>query len=196
MGNIYTVGYKIKVGWRCSKCGRINMTFRAVEESSRSEYDCREALTSRLNAILKNADNGIYGDYLSDMTCDFCAHKEPWAKFKSGGSDMQFFSIYLPGLLAILSILLMRTIDLMAGLVSFAVSAAIILLLNLLLKKRKADNQRISSELTTLPYHLRPFVSIDYQDLARKMKRVLVPSGYTTADAIDDAIPFHERKKQ
>lgn len=95
-----TATYPMAVGWKCTRCGRINaktcniqMTASASkqgllhsqETQDRASEQAQSQLMLRVLSIASNAETGKYDPSFNSCVCRNCSHREPWASVKANG---------------------------------------------------------------------------------------------------------------
>ena len=196
-----TATYPLAVGWKCTKCGRINaktcnikMTATASrqglsysrETESQASEQAQNQVMLRVLGVVADAEKRKYGPALYGCVCHGCKHREPWASVKANGRVVAgcFLGSVALGLLALLCILLQdwKSLLCLLGIIAVLVSIAFI-------SMRKATNntKKLEPIFAQLKTHERPVLAPNAETLREKMYGVFA-QGPDDIDKINKAV--------
>ena len=196
-----TATYPMAVGWKCTKCGRINaktcniqMTSSASkqgllhsqETQDRASSQAQSQLVMRVLSIANDAEKGKYGPAFNNCRCQGCGYQEPWATVKANGCVVLgcFMGSVVMGLLALFCILLQDWASLwwLLGIIAVLVSIAL-----LSMRKSANNEKKMAPIFAQLKDIERPVLAPNAETLREKMYGVIA-RGAADVDVINKVV--------
>lgn len=200
-----TAAYPMPVGWKCSRCGRINVTIcnirHSASESRQGTFHSRKVvkevegrlaeqaksqLAAEVCAVISNAERNQYGSELRACWCSGCTYSEPWATVRDNGCLVAacFMGALVCGFFALLGVL-SKDWSLMAQLLGVAAALAGVAILSIKLSANKS--KKMAAIFANLKDIERPVIGLNADDLREKMYGVIAQN-LSDVDAIDRAV--------
>jgi len=196
-----TATYPMAVGWKCTKCGRINAKTCNIQMSSsaskqgllhsqetqdRASSQAQSQLVMRVLSIAADAEKGKYGPTFNSCVCRGCSHQEPWASVKANGCVVIgcFMGAVVAGLLALFCILLQDWASLwwLLGIIAVLVGIAF-----LSMKKSANNEKKMAPIFAQLKDIERPVLAPNAETLREKMYGVIA-QGPADIDVINKVV--------
>lgn len=200
-----TASYLLPIGWKCTRCGRINVTICNIQRSAsesrqgtlhsrkvvreikeRLAEQARSQLAEEVSTVFSNAERNQYGPELRGCRCSGCTYKETWATVRgnSGPVSACLMGALVCGFFALLGIFSKdRTLTaIMPG-----VTAALAGVAFLSMKLSANRDKEMAAIFANLKEIERPVIGRNEDDLREKMYGVIAQN-LSDADAINKAV--------
>lgn len=196
-----TATYPMAVGWKCTKCGRINAKtcniqwrasasrqglFYSQETADRAASQAQSQLAMRVLNIASNVENGKYDPALNSCVCRGCSHREPWATVRANGCVVIgcFMGSIALGIMALFCILLQDWTSMcwLLGIIAVLVGIAF-----LSMRKSAKAEKEMAPIFANLKDIERPILAPNADALRQKMYGVIA-QGSSDIDVINKVV--------
>lgn len=196
-----TATFPLPVGWKCTKCGKINATTCDVQWSSSASKQgafyssktqayasaqAKTAVSYLVAKIIEDAQNGKYDVHFNSCVCRGCSQQEPWAAQKPNGRLVLLCLLgsFWVGLLTILSFYWR---DWKSGCVCLGIVGVLLGTALVSMRLAAKRDKELAPVLAKLEDLERPVVAVSAQELRTKMYEKFA-QGPEEIDAINKAV--------